>query len=58
MWRKGRPISRRGNYILGKQPSYLYNVDIKEPIMSTDHQMILDDIKGEGVRLNHRYHKV
>ena len=57
MWREGRPISGWGDYILGTRRLYLYNVGIREPIMPTDHRMVLDELIGEGVRRHQWYCK-
>ena len=58
MWRDGRPILGRGGYILGTDHKDFYNVGMKEPRMSTDHGIILADLKEDGVRSNCRYFKV
>ena len=52
MWRNWRPISGRGDYILGTDFRYFYNVGITEPRMSTDHWMILAKLKGDGFKRN------
>ena len=41
MWRYRIPISGQGDYIIGTQRRDFYNVDIREPRMSTDHRIIL-----------------
>ena len=57
MWRDSIHITLRGNYILGTYRIDFYNVGIREPRMSTDHQMILDKLKGDWARKNDRYYK-
>ena len=47
----------RGDYLIGTDRRYFYTVGIRELIMSTYHRMILDKLKGHGVRRNHRYCK-
>ena len=41
MWRYGRPITVRGDYILGTYCRDFCNVFIRETILSMDHRMIL-----------------
>ena len=55
MWRDRRPILGRGYYIIGTDRRDFYNVGIKDLRMSTDHQMIQDELKGGGFRRNLRY---
>ena len=45
----------RGYYIIGTDRRDFYNVGIKDLRMSTDHQMIQDELKGGGFRRNLRY---
>ena len=40
----------RGDYLIGTDRRYFYTVGIRELIMSTYHRMILDKLKGHGVR--------
>ena len=47
----------RGNYIIGTEQRDFYNVCVREPRVLTDHQMILVELKGYGVRRNHNYCK-
>ena len=51
------PVTGRGDYILGTDHRDLYNVFIREPRVLTDHQIILAELKGGGVRRNHKYCK-
>ena len=51
------PIMVRGDYIIGTDRRYFYNVCIREPRVSTDHRMILDELKGSRVRRNRKYFK-
>ena len=37
---------------------YFYNVGIMEPIMSTYHHMIMEELKGQGARRSRRYFKM
>ena len=46
MWRDGRPIAGRGGYIIGTGRRYFYNACIRESRVSTDHRMILYELKG------------
>ena len=57
MWREGRPILVRGDYILGATRQYFYKVGIREPIMFTDHRMVLGKIIGDGYRRHFWYVK-
>ena len=57
MRRDGRPITGRGDYILGTELREFYYVYIKEPRVSMDHRMILAELKGNGVRRNCKYCK-
>ena len=50
MWREGKPISVRGDYISGMTQQDFYNVGIREPIMPTDHRIVLGVLIGEGAR--------
>ena len=54
MWRDGRPILGRGDYILGKQ-NYFYMVSLWETRTSTDHQMVLGVLRGDGVTWHRAY---
>ena len=51
------PIMVRGAYIIGTDRRDFYNVCIREPRVSTDHRMILDELKGSRVRRNRKYFK-
>ena len=42
IWRDGRPITSREEYILGMEHRDFYNVCIREPRVLTDHRMIRD----------------
>ena len=57
MWIEGKPISGRGEYILGTRRKDLYNVGIREPQVPTDHRMVLGELIGEGARVHCRYCK-
>ena len=45
----------QGGYILGMDSRYFYNICIREPRVLTDHQMILAELKGYGLRINCKY---
>ena len=55
MWRDGRPITERGDYILGTDHRDFYNICIREPRVSTYHWMILEEFKGYGEWRNCKY---
>ena len=55
MWRDGRPIAGRGYYILVTDCRDFYNVGIMDPIIATNHRIILDKLEGGRVRRNCRY---
>ena len=57
IWREGKPILVRGEYILGTRQEDFYNVGIREPIMPTDHRMVLGELIREGSRRHRRYYK-
>ena len=57
MWIEGILISGPGDYILGTTQQDFSMLDIREPIMPTNHWMVLGLLTGEGVRGNHRYNK-
>ena len=57
IFRDGRDVTVRGDYILGSYHRYFYNASVREPIVSTYHQMILSDIRGCRTQNNQRYHK-
>ena len=46
MWRQGKLISGQGDYILGTRYNYFYNVGIREPRMTTDHQILMVKLRG------------
>ena len=46
----------RGDYIPGSDRRYFYNISIRELRVSTEHRMILAELRGCGERWNHRYH--
>ena len=50
MQRDRRPIMGRGEYTLGFDQQELYNISIRRPRVSTDHQMILPKLKGCGTQ--------
>ena len=43
MCREVRPVTGRGEYILGSNRPYFYNFSIRETRVSTDHRMVLAD---------------
>ena len=43
MCREVRPVTGRGEYILGSNRPYFYNFSIRETRVSTDHWMVLAD---------------
>ena len=47
MWRYGRPIVVRGDYIIGTDRIDFYNIYIREPRVSMDHRIILVELKGD-----------
>ena len=55
MWRYGRPITGRGDYIIDTDRRDLYNVCIRELRVPTDHRMILVDLMGCGNQRNLKY---
>ena len=57
MWKQGRPITGRGDYILGMDRRDFYNVCIRESRLLVGHQMILAEIKWDGVSIIHKYYK-
>ena len=57
MWREGRPISGRVEYILGTTQQDFSMVGLREPIMPTDHWMVLRLLIGEGVTRHWMYVK-
>ena len=57
MWRGGIPITVRGYYIVDTYHRDLYNFFMREKIVSTDHRMILDKLKGGKVSINCKYCK-
>ena len=46
MWREGKNISGRGDYILGTRQLDFYKVGIMEPRIPTDHRMVLYQLIG------------
>ena len=54
MWREGRPISGRGDYILGTRDEFSM-VGLQEPITPTDHRMVLGLLCGDRVTSNRAY---
>ena len=57
IWRDRRPITGKGEYILGTDRRDFYNICIWEPRLLNDHRMILVEIKGYRERRNHNYCK-
>ena len=51
------PIMVRGDYIIGTERRDFYNFCIREPRGSTDYLIILAELKGGGVTINHKYFK-
>ena len=50
-----RPITGKGDYIIGTDCRDFYNVFIKELRVSEDHQIIPKELKGWGERINRKY---
>ena len=57
MWRYRRTITVRGGYIIGTVCREFCNVFIRDPRLSTDHRIILDELKGKRVRRKPKYFK-
>ena len=57
MWREGKLISGKGDYILGTRYNYFYNVGIREPRIPIDHWVVLGELRGEGPMRHRRYFK-
>ena len=56
MWREGRPISGRGEYILGKRDDF-YMLGLREPRTPSDYRMVLGILRGDGVTRHCAYVK-
>ena len=54
LW-EGRPITGKGDYILGLDQRYFYSVSVKDPRMTTGHRMVLACLRGSGLHQNQRY---
>ena len=54
MERRGGHLGQ-GEYILGTDSIYSYNFCIRKTRVSTDHWMILAELKGGGELINHKY---
>ena len=52
MWRYGIPVTGRGGYIILSRLQYFYNVSDIEPHVSTDHWIILAELRGYGAQQN------
>ena len=57
IWRDGRPVTGQGDHILVSDRRDFYNARIREPRVSTDHQILLAEIGGYGTQKNQRYRK-
>ena len=57
MWRYGRPITGRGDHVLGTYRRDFYKACNREPRLSMDHRMILEELKGDRERRNRKYFK-
>ena len=40
------PVTGKRDYILGSDRRYIYNVSFREHRVSTDHRMLLSEIRG------------
>ena len=47
----------RGDYIPGSDRRYFYNISIRELRVSTEHRMILAELRGCGEPRNLKYHR-
>ena len=47
----------QGGSILYSDRGYFYNVSIRDPRVSTDHQMVLADLRGFSDMFNLRYRR-
>ena len=51
------PITGRGDYIIGMERRKLYNVCIREPMVSMDNMMLLTELKEDREQKDLRYCK-
>ena len=55
MQRKGRTITGRCDYIIGNDRRDLLRICIRDPRVSTDYPMILEELRGCRDQRNHKY---
>ena len=55
MWRYGMPVMVRGYYILVTDHIDFYTVCIREPRVSTNHRIILADLRGRREQRSLKY---